>query len=126
MAQPAPAPKAAEPDVIKSQPATSESARPHPFKPGRFPRAVRALLQYARDECRHQGGGCNLDIVVARKRGGFRNAFSGRVLEYQMLPGEKARTIRFRLHGSYCGGFGAQACVKEKAITAAPFAFKQP
>jgi hypothetical protein len=37
-----------------------------------------------------------------------------------------ARTIRFDLHGSYCGGFGAQACRKEKAITATPFAFKQP
>jgi hypothetical protein len=37
-----------------------------------------------------------------------------------------ARTIRFDLHGSFCGGFGAQACVKEKTISTRPFEFKKP
>lgn len=37
-----------------------------------------------------------------------------------------ARALRFDLHGSFCGGFGVQACVKERAITATPFVFREP
>jgi hypothetical protein len=48
------------------------------------------------------------------------------VPEHEILPGKKARTIRFRLHGSYCGGFGSQLCVKERTITGKRFVFRQP
>ena len=149
--------------------APAESARPGAFNPGSFPREVRKSLQYARDECRRQGGGrvtfapdtvrkldltgdgrddyivdlhdtecagaravycgtggCTLDIIVARRGGGFRNVFSDRVLEYEILPGAGARTIRFRLHGSYCGGFGGQLCPKERKITGKSFVFREP
>ena len=75
-------------------------------------------------------GGCLLDILVTRPDGSVRSVFDGYVRSYSIVaPPMKrgaARTIRFDLHGSYCGGFGSQACVKEKAITATPFAFKKP
>jgi hypothetical protein len=75
-------------------------------------------------------GGCVLDILVTLPDGNVRPVFDGYVRSYTIVaPPMKrgaARSIRFDLHGSFCGGFGAQACVKEKAITATPFAFKQP
>ncbi|MDN5004692.1 hypothetical protein ACFQZO_27965 [Bradyrhizobium sp. GCM10027634] len=75
-------------------------------------------------------GGCVLDILVTRPDGSVRTVFDGYVRSYSIVaPSMKrgaARVIRFDLHGSYCGGFGAQACVKERAITATPFTFKQP
>jgi hypothetical protein len=75
-------------------------------------------------------GGCVMNILVTLPDGSVRPVFDGYVRSYKIVaPPIKrgaARTVRFDLHGSYCGGFGAQACVKEKAITAAPFAFKQP
>jgi len=70
--------------------------------------------------------GCTLDIIVARKGGGHRNVFSDRVREYEILPGEGAKTIRFMLHGSYCGGAGSPSCPKTHRITARPFEFKEP
>ncbi|WP_439368211.1 hypothetical protein [Bradyrhizobium sp. DASA03120] len=75
-------------------------------------------------------GGCVLNILVALPDGSVRPVFDGYVRSYEILaPPMKrgaARVVRFDLHGSYCGGFGAQACSKEKAITASPFAFRQP
>ena len=75
-------------------------------------------------------GGCLLDILVTRPDGSVRPVFDGYVRSYTVVaPPMKrgaARTVRFDLHGSYCGGFGAQACVKEKAISATPFEFKMP
>lgn len=75
-------------------------------------------------------GGCVLDILVTLPDGSVRPVFDGYVRSYEIVtPPMKrgaARTIRFDLHGSYCGGFGAQTCVKEKAITATPFEFKKP
>jgi hypothetical protein len=71
-----------------------------------------------------------LDILVTRPDGSVRAVFDGYVRSYSIVaPAMKrvaARTIRFDLHGSYCGGFGAQACVKEKVITATPFEFRKP
>ncbi|MET4345696.1 hypothetical protein ABIC08_006813 [Bradyrhizobium sp. RT9b] len=70
------------------------------------------------------------EVLVTLPDGSVRPVFDGYVRGYKILPPAMkrgaARTIRFDLHGSYCGGFGAQACRKEKAITATPFAFKQP
>ncbi|MGC0395267.1 MULTISPECIES: hypothetical protein [Bradyrhizobium] len=75
-------------------------------------------------------GGCVMKILVTLPDGSEREVFGGYVRSYKiMAPPMKrgaARTIRFDLHGSFCGGFGAQACWKAKAITATPFAFKQP
>jgi hypothetical protein len=75
-------------------------------------------------------GGCVLDILVTLPDGSVRSVFDGYVRNYAIVaPPTKrgaARTVRFDLHGSYCGGFGAQVCVRERAITATPFAFKQP
>ncbi len=75
-------------------------------------------------------GGCTLTILVTLPDADLRPVFDGRVLDYKVLakPMKRgaARTIRFALHGGYCGGFGAQACSREQAISAKPFAFKMP
>ncbi|MBJ7406143.1 MAG: hypothetical protein JHD07_23710 [Bradyrhizobium sp.] len=75
-------------------------------------------------------GGCVMKILVTLPDGSVREVFDGYVLRYRIMapPAKRgaARTIRFDLHGSFCGGFGAQACWKAKAISATPFAFKQP
>ena len=75
-------------------------------------------------------GGCVMKILVTLPDGSMREVFDGYVLRYKiMAPSVKlgaARTVRFDLHGSFCGGFGPQTCVKQKAITATPFAFRQP
>jgi hypothetical protein len=70
--------------------------------------------------------GCTLDIYVTLPNGHQRMVFSDRVRHYEILPGEGARTIRFDMHGSYCGQSGASACDKEKTITTKPFAFQEP
>ncbi|MBR0950579.1 hypothetical protein [Bradyrhizobium canariense] len=75
-------------------------------------------------------GGCVMNILVTLPDGSVQPVFDGYVRSYEIKPKPTkrgaARTIRFDLHGSYCGGFGAQACVKERVISVAPFAFKQP
>ena len=77
-------------------------------------------------------GGCNLDILVALPGGKLRTVFSARVRSYEILPGEGAKggkggkTIRFMLHGTYCGGHGNPSCPKEHTITAKPFVFREP
>jgi hypothetical protein len=75
-------------------------------------------------------GGCVMKILVTLPDGNSREVFDGYVRSYMiMAPPMKrgaARSIRFDLHGSFCGGFGAQACVKQKSISATPFAFKRP
>ena len=58
--------------------------------------------------------------------GKTRSVFSDRVRSYEILPGAGARTMRFGLHGSYCGGHGNPSCIKEHRITAKPFEFKMP
>lgn len=71
-------------------------------------------------------GGCRMDILVTLPNGKIRTVFSDRLRNYDVLPGEGARTIRFELHGSFCGRSGNPSCVKEHTITAKPFAFKEP
>lgn len=75
-------------------------------------------------------GGCVIKILATLRDGNLREVFDGYVLRYKIMPPPTkrgaARSIRFDLHGSFCGGFGPQACVKQKTITATPFAFKQP
>ncbi len=43
-----------------------------------------------------------------------------------LAAGSGARTIRFELHGSYCGGHGTRSCIKQHRITTRPFQFKMP
>jgi len=75
-------------------------------------------------------GGCVMDILVTLPDGGVRRVFDGYVRNYEIktMPMKRGalRTIRFELHGGYCGGHGSPSCFKEKGITATPFAFKMP
>jgi hypothetical protein len=52
--------------------------------------------------------------------------FSDRVWDIQILPGNGVRTLRFQMHGSYCGGPGAMECYKEHRVTTKPFRFVEP
>ena len=71
-------------------------------------------------------GGCPLDIYVALPDGSYRSVFSNQVRGYKILPaqGKGARTIRFDMHGGYCGTYGAAECYKQQRITDQPFEFK--
>jgi hypothetical protein len=75
-------------------------------------------------------GGCVMKILVTLPDGSMREVFDGYVLRYRVMASPvkrgAARSIRFDLHGSFCGGFGPQACIKQKVISATPFVFKQP
>jgi hypothetical protein len=71
-------------------------------------------------------GGCDLAIVVALGGGKFRQVFRQHVLRYAIEDGEGARTIRFDLHGAYCGKTGPEPCAKRQRITAKAFRFKAP
>lgn len=75
-------------------------------------------------------GGCVMKILVTLPDGSVREVFDGNVRRYKIMarPMKRgtARTVRFDLHGGYCGGFGPQTCIKQQAITATPFTFKQP
>jgi hypothetical protein len=83
-------------------------------------------------ECKGRDGvycassGCELAILVELGGGRMRTVFSDRVRGYEILPGRGARTIRFELHGAYCGGHGVPSCFKSHLITARPFGFKLP
>jgi hypothetical protein len=71
-------------------------------------------------------GGCPLVVVVALSGGRYREVFRQQVLRYEIEPGVGARTILFRLHGTYCGKTGPEPCFRRQRITARPFRFRQP
>jgi hypothetical protein len=71
-------------------------------------------------------GGCIMDILLKLPNGRVRRVFDGHIRSYEILPGDGARTIRFALHGGYCGGHGNPSCIKERRITAKPFEFTMP
>ena len=71
-------------------------------------------------------GGCQLDIDVALADGSVRTVFSQWVRSYEVLPGKGARSIRFEMHGGYCGGHGSERCVKTHRVTVKPFGFAMP
>jgi hypothetical protein len=71
-------------------------------------------------------GGCDLTILVAQPAGGLATVFNNTVRSYEVLPGKGSRAIRFELHGSFCGGFGSQRCVKIHRITTTPFDYRKP
>ena len=76
-------------------------------------------------------GGCTMEILVTVPGGKVRSVFSDRVRTYEILPDQAPnhggpRTIRFLLHGSYCGGHGNPSCPREKRITTTPFKLRMP
>lgn len=71
-------------------------------------------------------GGCPLAIVVALSNGKFREVFRQQVLRYEIEPGEGARTIRFDLHGVFCGKAGPEPCARRHTISTTPFRFREP
>jgi hypothetical protein len=76
-------------------------------------------------------GGCTIEILVTLPNGRIGSVFSDRVGDYEILPRRNpkshgASTIRFQLHGGYCGGHGNPSCFREHRITATPFEFKMP
>lgn len=75
-------------------------------------------------------GGCVMNILVTLPNGSVRRVFDGYVRNYEIKPkpmkAGAVRTIRFELHGGYCGGHGSPSCYKEKGISSEAFAFKMP
>ncbi|HEY6256992.1 MAG TPA: hypothetical protein VIY51_14490 [Xanthobacteraceae bacterium] len=67
--------------------------------------------------------GSILIILVARPRGHFVRVFRGPVRGYEIEDGNGPLTIRFQLHGAYCGKVGNDRCVKVRHITETPFRF---
>jgi hypothetical protein len=71
-----------------------------------------------------------MEILVTLPSGKVRSVFNDRVRVIEILDGQGPaagpRTIRFALHGSYCGGHGNPSCYKEHRITAKPFKFVEP
>jgi hypothetical protein len=69
-------------------------------------------------------GGWDLVLFAGRKVGEPVRVFSERVLDYDLEVGRTQRTVRFTLHGSYCGRIGADSCIKQRRLDARPFAFR--
>jgi len=70
-------------------------------------------------------GGCITTIMVALPSGKFVTVFDQPVLTYEVLP--PTRSIRFQLHGGYCGEHGGGShCMKTHRITTKPFEYKMP
>ncbi len=90
------------------------------------------IISYHGAECHDSqtlycgSGGCEIDILVTLPSGNLRTVFSDDVRDYEILPGTGARTIRFQLHGGYCGGYGVPSCFKNHRITSRPFKFVMP
>jgi hypothetical protein len=70
--------------------------------------------------------GCDLLILVAQRGGALRKIFDDRVRGYEILSGRRTATIRFVLHGSYCGGHGNSIMRKNAAHHVRAFKFEQP
>ena len=87
-------------------------------------------FNYARCERRDRTacgtGGCELSIVVALPGGKFREVFRQQVIRYEIEPGGTMRTIRFDLHGVFCGKTGPEPCSKRQLITGQRFVFREP
>lgn len=71
-------------------------------------------------------GGCLKDFLLVLPHGRIRSVFSGHIRGYEILPGKAPRTVRFNLHGGYCGDFGSAPCAKERRMDGKPFLFRMP
>jgi hypothetical protein len=80
------------------------------------------------EEMRHAycgTGGCEVEILIAQRDGSYTSIFSDTVHRYQIKPGRGVRTVRFSLHGGYCGKSGPSDCHKTRRIDGKPFKFKE-
>jgi len=66
-------------------------------------------------------GGCVVEILIAQRDGSYTSIFSDTVHRYEIKPGRGVRTIRFSLHGGFCGKHGPEPCAKTRRITGKPF-----
>lgn len=66
-------------------------------------------------------GGCVVEILIAQRDGSYRSIFSDTVHRYEIRPGRGTRSIRFELHGGFCGKSGPDECTKTRRITGKPF-----
>ena len=67
-------------------------------------------------------GGCVVEILIAqRDDGSYTSIFNDTIHRYEIKPGPGVRTIRFSLHGGYCGKHGPSPCTKTRRITGKPF-----
>lgn len=71
-------------------------------------------------------GGCELSIVVALPREKFREVFRQQVIRYEIEPDAGMRTIRFDLHGTFCGKAGPEPCRQRRRINGERFSFRAP
>jgi len=81
-----------------------------------------------REEMRHAlcgTGGCEIEILIAQPDGSYRSIFSDTVRSYDIKPGRGARTVRFSLHGGYCGKSGPSDCFKTRRIDGKPLGFRR-
>src|SRR5262245_57360525 len=62
-------------------------------------------------------GGCTVEILIAQRDGSYKSIFSDTVFRYEIRPGRGIRTIRFSLHGGFCGKHGPDECSKARRIT---------
>jgi hypothetical protein len=79
------------------------------------------------EEARHiycGTGGCVVEILIAQRDGSYTSIFSDTIHRYEIKPGRGVRTIRFSLHGGYCGKHGPSPCTKTRRITGKPFKFR--
>jgi hypothetical protein len=87
------------------------------------------VVSFQDTECSTYAGGfcgtagCSMDFLVTLPDRKIRSVFADRIRGYEILPGG---TVRFQLHGAYCGRAGNPSCFKEHRITDKPFAFKEP
>ncbi len=109
-----------------------EPAKPPAFDAGNYPPEVRKALRYADEECARQEGGAVTfapdtlrkvdltgdgrdDYIVDFRDTRVRLVFDGHVRTYEIVRGDGARTIRFALHGGYCGGRPRQPVLHQRA-----------
>jgi hypothetical protein len=87
------------------------------------------VVSFQDTECSTYAGGfcgtagCSMEFLVALPDGKIRSVFADRIRGYEILAGG---TVRFQLHGAYCGRSGNPSCFKEHRITDKPFAFREP
>lgn len=90
------------------------------------------VVDLSEAECHGMGtlycgsGGCDLFIFAGKRGGPLVKVFDERARSYEIMPGQAPRTIRFNLHGMYCGRVGYEPCAKTHRITTEPFEFKDP
>ncbi|HEX8666509.1 MAG TPA: hypothetical protein VF744_21035 [Beijerinckiaceae bacterium] len=69
-------------------------------------------------------GGCTIVILASRRDGTLAKVLDRNVHRYQVLGGKGPRRIRFDLHGSLCGKFGPEPCVKTRTIIGKPISLE--